>query len=86
MRSGLGAPRSRKVYCEAFEIGKRAIGESTLVRGAQDHARRVACLEGFLPARSAEAPTVTWVQAWKAECGNWCQKIVAARFGKFEKR
>jgi hypothetical protein len=20
----------------------------------------------------------TWVQAWKAECGNWCRKIVAA--------
>ena len=56
------------------------------MRGAQDHARRVACLKGFLPARSTEAPTVTWVQAWKAECGNWCRKIVAARFGEFEKR
>ena len=32
------------------------------------------------------APTVTWVQAWKAKCGNWCRKIVAARFGEFEKR
>ena len=80
------APQSRKVYCEAFEIGKRAVSESTLVRGAQDHTRRLACLECFLPARGTEAPTVTWVQSWKAERGNWCRKIIAARFGKFEKR
>jgi hypothetical protein len=77
---------SRKVYCEAFEIGKRAVSESTLVRGAQNYTRRLACLERFLPPRSTEAPTVTWVQSWKAECGNWCRKIIAARFGKFEKR
>src|SRR6476619_4335682 len=86
MRSGLGAPRSRKVSCEAFEIGKRAIGESTLVRGEQYHTRRLASLECFLPARGTEAPTITWVQSKKAECGNWCRKIVPARFGKFEKR
>ena len=55
------------------------------MRGTQHHTRRVACLECFLPARGAEAPTVTWVQSWKAERGNWCRKIVAARFGKFEK-
>ena len=79
-------PQSRKVNCEAFKIGKRAVGESTLVRGTQDHTRRVACLECFLPSRGTEAPTVTWVQAWKAGCGNWCRKIVATRFGEFEKR
>ena len=79
-------PQSRKVYCEAFKIGKRAVSESAFVRGTQDHTRRVACLECFLPSRGTEAPTVTWVQAWKAECGNWCRKIVAARFGEFEKR
>ena len=79
-------PQSRKVYCEAFKIGKRAVSESAFVRGTQDHTRRVACLECFLPSRGTEAPTVTRVQAWKAECGNWCRKIVAARFGEFEKR
>ena len=80
------APQSRKVYCEAFEIGKRAISERAFVRGAQDHTRRVASLKGFLPARGTQAPTVTRIQARKAECGYWCRKIVAARFGKFEKR
>src|ERR1700752_2754737 len=71
---------SREVYCKAFEIGKRAVRKSTLVRGAQHHTRGVASLKGFLPARGTEAPTVTWVQAWKAECGNCSRKIVAARF------
>ena len=74
----MGVTASRKVYCEAFEIGKRAVSESTLVRGAQDHTRRVASLECFLPARGTEAPTVAWVQAWKAKFGYRCRKIVAA--------
>ena len=46
-------PQSRKVHCEAFEISERAVSQGTLVSGAQDHARRLACLEGFLPARCA---------------------------------
>jgi hypothetical protein len=80
------SPQSRKIYCKAFEIRKRAVGECALVRGAQHYARGLASLECFLPARGTEAPTVTWVQSWKTEGGNWCRKIVAARFGKFEKR
>jgi hypothetical protein len=80
------SPQLRKVYRKAFEIGKRAVSESAFVRGSQDHTRCLANLERFLPARGTEAPTVTWIQAWKAECGNWSRKIVAARFGKFEKR
>ena len=51
--SAWGAPQSRKVHCEAFEIRERAVSKSTLVSGAQDHTRRLACLEGFLPARCA---------------------------------
>ena len=61
-------------------------GRTALREGAQDHTRRVASLECLLPERGTEAPTVTWVQAWKAERGNWIRKIVAARLGKFEKR
>ena len=61
------ALQSRKIHCEAFKIGKRAVSESTLVRGAQDHSRRLACLECFLPARGTEAPTVTRFQARKAK-------------------
>ena len=49
------APQSRKVHCEAFKIGKRAVSESTLVRSAQDHSRRLACLE--LPASEAHRGT-----------------------------
>src|SRR3984957_3388099 len=79
-RGRIRAPQSRKVYCEAFEIGKRAVRECTLVRGAQHHARCLACLECFLPAGHTEALTVTCVQSWKAEGGNWCRKIVSARF------
>jgi hypothetical protein len=66
------------IHCEAFKIGKRAVSESTLVRGAQDHSRRLACLECFLPARSTEAPTVTRFQARKAKFRYRCRKIVAA--------
>jgi hypothetical protein len=67
---------SRKVYCEAFEIGKRAVSESTLVRGAQNYTRRLACLERFLPPRGTEAPTIAWVQSWKAEGGkDHCREI-----------
>src|ERR1039458_5005799 len=40
----------RQVHCEAFEVGKRAIGQRSLVSGAQDYARGLACLECFLPA------------------------------------
>jgi len=76
----MGSPQSRKVYGKAFKIDKGAVSESTLVRRAQDHTRRLADLERFLPARGTEAPTVTRVQAWKAECRNWSRKIVAARF------
>jgi hypothetical protein len=33
-----------------------------------------------------EAPTVPGFQAWKAKLRHRCRKIVAARFGKLEKR
>jgi hypothetical protein len=56
------------------------------MRGAQHDARRLARLECFLPAGSTEAPAIPWVQAWKAEFGHRGRKIIAARFGKLEKR
>src|SRR5260370_1142906 len=60
--------------------------QRALVRGAQDHAGRLARLECFLPTRSTEAPTVAGFQAAKAEFRHRCRKIVAAGFGKLEKR
>jgi hypothetical protein len=82
----LASLQSRKVYSKAFEIIEGAMRKRALVRGSQDHARRVASLKGFLPAGGTEAPTVTRIQARKARSGNRCRKIVAMRFGELEKR
>ena len=60
--------------------------ESAFVSGAQDHAGSLASLECFLPARCTEAPTVAGFQAPKAELRHRGRKIVAAGFGKREKR
>ena len=62
------------------------MAQSTFVSGAQDHARRLARFECFLPTGCTEAPTVAGFQASKAEFRHRCRKIVAARFGKLEKR
>ena len=80
-----GRPHSRKVNCEAFKIGKRAVSESTLVRRAHDNTRRVASLECLLPARGTEAPTVAGFQAREAKLWHRSGQIVAARFRKREK-
>ena len=40
-----------QIHSEAFEIGKRAITQSTFVRGPQDHARRLSRLKGFSATR-----------------------------------
>jgi hypothetical protein len=60
--------------------------QGAFVRGAQDHAGSLAGLEGFLPTRSTQAPTVAGFQAAKAELRYRGRKIVATRFGKREKR
>src|SRR5262249_3863058 len=56
------------------------------MRGAQHHARRLAGLESFLPTGCAEAPTVAGLEAAKAEFRHRRRKVVAAGFGKLEKR
>src|SRR4051794_26511277 len=60
--------------------------QSAFVRGAQDHAGSLAGLKRILPTRCTEAPTVAGFQAAKAEFRHRCRKIVAAGFGKLEKR
>jgi len=52
---------------------------------AQDHARGLACLEGFLPARRAQAPAVARLQAGKAEFRQGSRKVIAPGFGKTQK-
>src|SRR2546430_13936055 len=60
--------------------------QSPFVSGAQARGGRRPRLECFLPTRSTEAPTVAGFQAAKAEFRHRCRKIVAAGFGKLEKR
>src|SRR5437879_12881496 len=62
------------------------MAQRAFLSGAQDHAGRLARLECFLPTRSTEAPTVAGFQAAKTEFRHRCRKIVAAGFGKLEKR
>ena len=66
------------VDCEAFEIGEGAVAQGALVSSAQDHAGCVAGLEGFLPTRRAQAPTISGFQAGKAVVRHRCREIVAA--------
>ena len=76
----------RQIHCEPFEIGERAVGQSSLMSGAQDHAGRLACFKCFLPAWCTQTPTVIGFQARKSEIRHWCRKIVAVRFRKIEER
>jgi len=75
----------RQVHREAFEIAKRAMGQSTLVGSTQDHPGSMVCLERFLPTGCAKAPAIAGLKARKAKLGQRRRKIVAARFGEFEK-
>jgi len=49
-QSGRSA-QSRQVHAEPFEIGERAMGQSSLVGGPQDNPGRLVRFEGLLPAR-----------------------------------
>src|SRR5215469_179299 len=64
-----GATRreSGQIHRELLEIGERAVAESGLVRGPQDHPGRLARLHCFLPTRRTQAPTVTRPQTRKSE-------------------
>ena len=77
---------SGQVHGEALEIREETVAQGALMGGAQGHAGRLAGLKGFLPTRCAEAPTVAGFEAAKADFRRRCRKIVAAGFGKFQKR
>ena len=64
--------KSSQVHREPFEIGQRAVAQSTFVGSAQDHAGSLAGLECFLPTGCTEAPTVVRFQAAKAEFRHRC--------------
>jgi hypothetical protein len=57
IRSGFKNPErvlddvSSQVHRETFEIGECTIGQSSFVRGTQDDAGGLTCLECYLPAR-----------------------------------
>src|SRR5262245_20772268 len=66
----MDATWSRQVHRKALEIGERAIAQRAFVGGAQDHARRLARLERFLPTRCTETPTIAGLEPGKAEFGH----------------
>jgi hypothetical protein len=55
-RHSVGGTAITQGPLRSVRISKRAVSESTLVRGAQDDSRRLACLECFLPARHQRSP------------------------------
>ena len=84
------APRVQPLFSvdiqrEAFEVGERAVGKRTLVGGPQHYARRLAAFEGLLPARRAQAPPISGLQARKAKFRDRSREIVAAGFREGEK-
>src|SRR6202453_2573818 len=52
---------------------------------AQHHARRMPCLQRFLPARCAQTPPITGLQSRKAEVRNRRREIIAAGLRKLKK-
>lgn len=80
------AETSRQIDGEAFEIAKCAMSQCTLVGGTHDDPGRLVCLESLLPAGCAQAPAIARFEAGKTESGQRRRKIIAARFGEFEKR
>src|ERR1700730_16429134 len=72
---------SRQVHCEPLEIGKRAVAQSTFMRGTQGDAGRLTRFKCFLPAWRTEAPPVPGFQPGKVEFRYRSGKIVAARLG-----
>jgi hypothetical protein len=81
----LAQPCSVDIQRETLEVGERAMSKRTLVGGPQHHARRLAGLECLLPARRAQAPAITGLQARKAKLGDRGREIVAAGFREREK-
>ena len=79
--------KSGQVHGETLEIGERAVLEGAFVgRPREDHAGRAAHLQRFAPAGRTQAPAVAGPQAGKAELGHRRREIIAAGFGKLEKR
>ena len=55
------------------------------MRRGQNDIGRATGLEGFLPARRAQAPLIAGFESGKSGIGNRCRKIVAARTRKLQK-
>jgi len=81
-----GRSQSDQIHRELLEIGERAVAESGLVSGPQDHPGRLARLHCFLPTRRTQAPTVARLQTRKSEFGHRGRQVIAAGFGKLEER
>src|SRR6185437_1213966 len=76
--------RSGKIDGVALQVFERDDVEGRLMGRGKDDPRRIARLERLAPARSAQAPTVAWLEPGKPEVGLRRRQIVAARLGEFE--
>src|SRR5262245_46286828 len=54
------------------------------MRGLQDYAGRLAGLQRLLPARGAQTPAISGLEARETVVGHGRRQIVAARLGEFE--
>ncbi len=80
-----GRTPSGEIQRVTLQIGKRAVVERTLVRRAQHNTRRGAGFKSFLPARRAEAPSVSGLEPGKSVFRHRRRKIVSARSRKRQK-
>ena len=55
------------------------------MRRLEHDRRRTAGIERFAPARCAEAPAITGLEAGELVEREWCREVVATRFGEGEK-
>lgn len=76
---------SDKIEGVRFEIGERDELEGPPMGGLQQHLRRLARLQGFLPTGGAETPAIAGLQARKTVGRLGCGEIVAARAREVEK-
>ena len=68
-----------------FRSASEQMLKRTFMRSPQDHARRLPCLQRFLPPRCAQTPAITGLQSRKAEFRDRRREVIAAGLRKLEK-
>lgn len=55
------------------------------MRTLQNHRGRNACIKGFFPTQSAQAPAIARHESWETKFWSGCRKIIATLFRKQQK-